>query len=224
MMVGFYEYVEDFEDCMDVGICRVVVMLYELFFYDEGFLIVVIVGCECENGNVWFVNNGKIDVLSQGDMVMQLFVVYLFFVFVFEVKDVFVIGLVSGILVGVVMLYEMLECIDFIEIELVIVEVSYLFVEFNNQLFDDLCVNLIVNDGCNQLFVMLLGIYDFVLVQFLNFWFIGVVNFFIKEFFELGCFCLVFGGIWVQWIQIYGMVMEDLCFFFGVFFDVFFLV
>ncbi|MEM9406785.1 MAG: fused MFS/spermidine synthase [Acidobacteriota bacterium] len=221
MTAGLYEYVEDLEDRTDAGIRAVAVTPHELLFYDEGLSTVVTVGRERENGNVWLANNGKIDASTQGDMVTQLLVAHLPFVFAPEAKDVLVIGLASGISAGAVTLHESPERIDLIEIEPAIVEASHSFSEFNNRPLDDPRVNLIVNDGRNQLLVTPPGTYDLVSAQPSNPWLTGVANLFTQEFFELGRSRLAPGGIWAQWIQTYGMATEDLRSLLGAFSDVF---
>ncbi len=121
-----------------------------------------------------------------------------------------VIGLGSGVTVGAVTRHESPTQIDVVEIEPAVVEASHFFDEWNNQPLEDSRVKLYLNDARNQLFLSEDGTYDLVISEPSNPWISGVSNLFTKEFFELGKSKLSEGGMWAQWLHLYGMSAEDL--------------
>jgi spermidine synthase len=78
---------------------------------------------------------------------------------------------------------------------------------------------MMINDARNHLNLTPDGHYDMIIAEPSNPWLTGVSNLFTKEFFEMGKTKLKQGGIWSQWIQIYGMDTEDLRSLLGTFSD-----
>ena len=80
-------------------------------------------------------------------------------------------------------------------------------------------MKLKVNDARNHLNLTPDGHYDLIVAEPSNPWLTGVSNLFTKEYFEMGKRKLKPGGIWSQWIQIYGMDTNDLRSLLGTFSD-----
>lgn len=210
MTAGMYKYVTDMSDRSRQGVWEYAVEPYELLFYDEGLSSVVTVAKVRSTGNVWLANNGKIDASSQADMPTQVLVAQIPFAFRPDARNVAVIGLASGVTAGSVTTQPAPERIDLVELEPAIVDASHYFDDINHQPLKDPRSRLFTNDGRNHLVLAEDGAYDIVISEPSNPWLTGVSNLFTAEFFALGKRKLAPGGVWSQWVQMYGMGYEDL--------------
>jgi spermidine synthase len=221
MTAGMYKYVTSFRDHSRAGILDYAVSQYELLYYREGLSSVVTVARNLDSGNLWLANNGKVDASTTIDMPTQVMVSLLPLQFVEEPRTALVIGLASGITAGAVSLVEDLERIDVVELEPAIVDAARLFDDYNHHVLDDPRVTLHLNDGRNHVLLAEPGSYDIVVSEPSNPWLTGVSNLFTREFFELGRTRLAPGGVWSQWVQLYGMDDHDLRSLLGTFADVY---
>jgi len=221
MTAGMYKYVSDLEreERTVEGILDYAVNPYELVFYDEGLSSVVTVAKAKNSGNIWLANNGKVDASTNVDMPTQVLVAHLPFLLDRDPKDVLVIGLASGITAGSVTLQPEPERIDIVELEPAIVAASRIFDEYNHRPLEDPRVTLWANDGRNHVALSKPGTWDLVVSEPSNPWLTGVSNLFTEEFFALGKSRLKEGGVWAQWVQMYGMAPEDLRTLLGTFSD-----
>lgn len=212
MTAGMYKYVSDLapENRTREGVYAFAVEPYNLLFYDEGLSSVVTVAQGKDSENIWLANNGKVDASTEIDLPTQVLVAHLPFVFEPEAKDVLVIGLASGITAGSVRLHSGPASIEIVELEPAIVEASHFFDAHNHQPLADPRVRLIANDGRNHLVLQPEGRYDLIVSEPPNPWLTGVSNLFTHEFFVMGKSKLKPGGVWSQWVQMYGMDREDL--------------
>lgn len=212
MTAGMYKYVSDMdpEDRNREGVLEFAVTPYELLYYKEGLSSVVTVARQRGGKNIWLANNGKVDASTQIDMPTQVLCAHLPFVYAPDAKDVLVIGLASGITAGSVSLHSSPTSIEIIELEPAIVEASHYFDEHNHRVLEDPRVKLIANDGRNHLFLQPDGRYDLIVSEPSNPWLTGVSNLFTAEFFAMSKRKLKKGGVWSQWVQLYGMDHEDL--------------
>ncbi len=211
MTAGMYKYVSDLEpeERTRQGVLDFAVTPYELLYYQEGLSSVVTVASS-KSGNIWLANNGKVDASTSVDMPTQVLVAHLPYAFKPKPENVLVIGLASGVTAGSVALHEAPAHIDVVELEPAIVEASHIFDKYNSRPLDDPRVTLHTNDGRNHLTLAAPGSYDLVISEPSNPWLTGVSNLFTKEFFELGKSRLAEGGVWGQWVQMYGMDTDDL--------------
>jgi spermidine synthase len=210
MTSGMYKYVSDLSGSTQQNIDRFAVADFELLYYDEGYSSVVTVAQSRRSGNIWLANNGKVDASSTLDMPTQVLVAHLPFLFHDEPKIAAVIGLASGSTVGAATLHHSLEQIEAIELEPAIVQASHFFDDFNHRPLEDERVELFLNDGRNHLLRADEGRYDIIISEPSNPWITGVSNLFTREFFEMGRSRLAPGGVWSQWVQVYGMHPDDL--------------
>ncbi|HCH65099.1 MAG TPA: hypothetical protein DFR83_20005 [Deltaproteobacteria bacterium] len=212
MTAGMYKYVSDLseDEFTREGVMAFAVDPYDLLFYKEGLSSVVTVAKTRGEDNIWLANNGKVDASTSVDMPTQVMVAHLPFVFADDPKDVVVIGLASGITAGSVTLQSRPSSIEIVELEPAVVEASHYFDDYNYRPLEDPRVTLIANDGRNHLFLQPDGRYDVIISEPPNPWLTGVSNLFTREFWALGKRKLKPGGVWGQWVQMYGMDHEDL--------------
>ena len=210
MTAGMYKYVSHFEDHSREGIYSYAVHEYELLFYAEGLSSVVTVAKNKDSDNIWLANNGKVDASTSTDMPTQVLCSLLPMQFVDTPKDVLVIGLASGVTAGAVTLIPDMERMDIVELEPAIEEAARVFDEHNHHVLDDPRTRLVNNDGRNFVLLSEEGQYDVIISEPSNPWITGVSNLFTREFFALGKSRLKPGGVWSQWVQMYGMDEHDL--------------
>ncbi|MCB9761897.1 MAG: fused MFS/spermidine synthase [Alphaproteobacteria bacterium] len=210
MTAGMYKYVSSVGDRSREGIYRFAVEEYMLLFYDEGLSTVVTVAQSRESGNIWLANNGKVDASTTVDMPTQVLVTHLPFLFVEDPEDTLVVGLASGITLGALTLHPEPDRIDVVELEPSIVQASHFFDDHNHRPLSDPRVTLYANDGRNHLVLTEPETYDLVVSEPSNPWLTGVSNLFTHEFFQMGKSRLKPGGVWSQWVQLYGMNPDDL--------------
>ena len=221
MTSGVYKYASHLNDKSREGLLEFAVEDYSLLYYNEGLSTVVTVAQSKGSGNIWLANNGKVDASTTIDMPTQVLVSHLPFLFAEDPKDVVVIGLASAITLGAVTQHEELESIEVVELEPAIVEASHFFDDYNHRPLEDPRVRLHANDGRNHLLLAPLGSYDIVVSEPSNPWLTGVSNLFTREFFEMGRDRLAPGGVWSQWVQLYGMDADDMSSLLATFADVF---
>ncbi len=221
MTAGTYKYVSEISDLSREGVESFAVEDYELLYYDEGLSTVVTVARSVETGNIWLANNGKVEASTTVDMLTQVLVSHLPFLFREDAGRAALIGLASGITAGSLTLHDGLEGIEIVELEPSIVEASHAFDDFNQRPLEDPRVELVLADGRNHLLFSEPETYDFIVSQPSNPWLSGVSNLFTREFFEMGRERLSPGGVWSQWVQLYGMGQDDLKSLLATFADVF---
>ncbi|MGB0637736.1 MAG: fused MFS/spermidine synthase [Myxococcota bacterium] len=219
MTAGTYKYVYNMDDRTREGVKTSHVDPYELLFYEEGLSSVVTVARNKNSGDVWLANNGKIDASSKSDMPTQVLVAHMPFFYRPESETVMMLGLAAGYSAGSTALHTKTKVIDLVEIEESIIEASHFFDEWNHKPLEDPRVVMRVNDARNHLMLTPDGYYDLIVAEPSNPWLTGVSNLFTAEYFAMGKSKLKSGGIWSQWIQIYGMDSEDLKSLLGTFSD-----
>jgi len=219
MTAGTYKYVYQLETTSRASVWDQNVEPYELLYYAEGLTSVVTVAEHKVTEDRWLANNGKIDASSKADMPTQVLVSHMPFFYRPESEKVLMVGLAAGYSAGAITIHKKPTEIDVVEIEGTIVEASRFFDDWNQDPLSDPRVNMIINDARNQLNLAADGGYDLIISEPSNPWLTGVSNLFTREYFELGKKKLSEGGIWSQWIQIYGMNTEDLRSLLGTFSD-----
>lgn len=221
MTSGMYHYVSHFSDHSREGIRSYSIDQYDLVFYEEGLSSVVTVAENHETGNLWLANNGKVDASTSADLPTQLLCSLLGLQYVEEPDDVLVIGLASGITAGALTLDPRIETLDVVELEPAVVRAARLFDAHNDHVLDDPRVRIHTNDGRNHVLVAEPNTYDLIVSEPSNPWISGVSNLFTKEFYEIGKSRLKAGGVWSQWVQLYGMDSDSLRTLLATFADVF---
>jgi len=210
MTAGMYHYVSHFDDHSREGIYDYAVGLYDLVYYEEGLSTVVTVAKNRDTDNMWLANNGKVDASTSTDMPTQVLCSLLPLQYANDLDDVLIIGLASGITAGAVSLVPDVGRMEIVELEPTIEEAARYFEEWNHYVLDDPRVDLIANDGRNHVLLAEPASYDVIVSEPPNPWISGVANLFTKEFLEVGKTRLKPGGVWSQWVQLYGMDERDL--------------
>lgn len=211
MTSGVYKYVDNLKEPTRAELRRSMVERYQLLWYREGLSTVVTVARNRVTGNQWLANNGKIDASTTTDMPTQVLVAHTPLLFLGDrARDTMLIGLASGITLGAMTLHPELARIDVVELEPTMPEAARLFAAYNHDALADPRVRVLANDARNQVLLTPPGTYDLVVAEPSNPWLTGVSNLFTREFFELGRTRLAPGGIWAQWVQMYGMDARDL--------------
>ena len=210
MTAGMYHYVSHFDDHTREGIYDYAVSKYELVYYEEGLSTVVTVARNRDTDNMWLANNGKVDASTSTDMPTQVLCSLLPLQYADNLDDVLVIGLASGITAGAVSLVPDVGRMEIVELEPTIEQAARYFEEWNHHVLDDPRVELIANDGRNHVLLAEPQTYDVIVSEPPNPWISGVANLFTKDFLEVGKTRLKPGGVWSQWVQLYGMDDRDL--------------
>ncbi|MBN93101.1 MAG: hypothetical protein CL928_03390 [Deltaproteobacteria bacterium] len=208
MSAGMYQYVSELSDYSHESVRNHAISDFDVLFYEEGTTSVVTVARSRGSGNLWLANNGKVDASTQEDLRTQLLLAHLPYFHREAAEDVLVIGLASGITAGSVTLQPGLESLDILEIEPKVIEASRLFDEHNRRPLEDPRVRAIARDARNHL-VLRAQPYDLIVSEPSNPWISGVSNLFTREFLELGLSRLTQSGVFVQWVQTYGMARDD---------------
>jgi spermidine synthase len=207
---GLYQYVAFFSDHSPEGLAHFTSGDQELLYVQEGRSSVVTVGKNHETSNLWLANNGKVDASSEGDLPTQILVSLLGAQFVEHPDEVLVVGLASGISAGAVTLLPEVRHIEVVELEPAILGAARLFAPYNFGLLEDPRVELVWNDGRNHVLRAPEGTWDLVVNEPSNPYLSGVSNLFTREFWEVGRTRLAPGGVWAQWVQLYGMGPDEL--------------
>jgi len=221
MTAGMYKYVSQFDRHTREGVMTYAVAQYELLYYREGVSSVVTVAKNRESGNLWLANNGKVEASTTVDMPTQVLVALLPFQYVSDPSQVLVIGMASGITAGAASVVPDVDRLDVVELEPAILEAARYFDNENHNILDNPKTNIVLNDGRNHLLLTEPNSYNVIISEPSNPWISGVSNLFTKEFWEMGKARLTPGGVWAQWIQMYGMDDTDLRTLLATFCDVF---
>jgi len=178
----------------------------ELLYYEEGAAATVSV--KKLTGTTALAVDGKTDASNRGDMLTQKLIAHLPLLLHRDPKDVFVIGLGSGMTAGAALTHPIAHA-DVIEISPEVVKASDYFKTENRNALADPRLNLIVGDGRSHL-ALSHRKYDVIVSEPSNPWIAGVSSLFTKEFFESARDRLAPGGIICQWANAYNISEPDL--------------
>jgi spermidine synthase len=178
----------------------------ELLYYEEGAAATVSV--KKLTGTTTLAVDGKTDASNRGDMLTQKLIAHLPLMLHRDPKDVFILGLGSGMTVGAALTHP-IERVDVVEISPEVVEASAFFKTENHDALADPRTNLIVGDGRSHL-ALTDRKYDVIISEPSNPWIAGVSSLFTREFFENSRDRLAPGGVICQWVNAYNISEEDL--------------
>ena len=189
---------------------------YEVLFYEEGLVSTILVAREPgvygrlgEDSvpSVFLVTNGKVDASSVADMPTQILSAHIPLLLHPEPKRVAVVGLASGTTAGSALRHD-IQSLDVVEIEPAVVAASHEFDFVNGRPLDDPRTRLTVADG--RSFLLLADKpFDVIISEPSNPWISGVSNLFTREYFQIVRSRLAEGGMFAQWVQMYGMSPEN---------------
>lgn len=148
--------------------------------------------------------NGKPDASTRGDLSTQLLLSHLpMLARGGQAKDVFILGLGSGISAGALLAYPV-EHIEVAENCEPVIRAGRLFAEYNRNVQDDPRVRIWREDARTVL-KLRPQLYDVIITQPSNPWTAGVGSVFSKEYYELTASRLKPGGVVAQWFHVYEM-------------------
>jgi spermidine synthase len=182
----------------------------ELLYYRDGLTATVTVTRERKKSepNLLIATNGKYDGSSGYDLSTQRLSAHLPLLLHPSPRDVCIVGMGTGCTAGSAALYPQVERITVAEIEDAMVEGSRHFASVNHDVHKNPKVRIEVTDG--RLWLRLRpGAYDVAISEPSSCWLAGASDLFTSEFWRLGRRALKPGGIFLQWIQLYGMSPEN---------------
>jgi spermidine synthase len=147
--------------------------------------------------------DGKVDASTAQDMATQVLSAHLPLMLAPKLERVLVIGWGSGVTVGSAELYPV-KALTAVEIEPAVIDASRAFGDANHGPLRDPRLQLIVDDGRNYLLAAR-DSFDVIISEPSNPWMSGPAKLFTREFFELGAAHLPAGGVFCQWLQLYGL-------------------
>jgi len=145
--------------------------------------------------------NGKPEAGTQLDLSTQLLVSHLPMMAKPDAKDVFVLGLASGMTAGALLAYP-INRLDIAENCEPVIHASELFADWNHHVLDDPRTHLWREDARTVL-KLRPQLYDVIINEPSNPWFVGTGSVFSREYYQLAASRLKPGGILAQWFQVY---------------------
>jgi spermidine synthase len=180
---------------------------WDLLFYEEGRTAAVAVGHSRQSNNRWLSINGKVDASTGVDMPTQILLGTLPVRMAADPKRGLVVGLATGVTAGA-MLEAGLEELVVVELEPAVVAASRFFDHVSGAPLEDPRTRLVLEDAR-----AVLGregpLFDVIVSEPSNPWITGVSNLFTREYWVLGKARLAPGGVFCQWVQLYGLQTEE---------------
>jgi spermidine synthase len=205
--VGLYLRVSDFADAGPRAIRRFADEGWDLRFYRHGETAAVAVGESRKTGNRWLSINGKVDASTGDDMPTQVLSGQIP-VALAGGGRVAVVGLASGVTAGAVLADPRVDALTVLEIEPAVVAASHWFDHVNGRPLDDPRTRLVLADARRWLGQPGAPL-DAIVSEPSNPWITGVSSLFTLEYWEIGRRRLRPGGVFCQWVQLYGLGTEE---------------
>ena len=206
--VGVHLRVSDFADRSRDAVRSFADEGWTLLYYDQGHTGAVAVGRSDRTGNVWLSVNGKVDASTGDDMPTQQLSGQLPVRIADRPADVLVVGLASGVTVGAVLEELGVEQVTVVELEPSVVPASHFFDHVNGRPLTDPRTRLVIDDARAWL-ARSDERFDVIVSEPSNPWISGVSNLFTEEYWTLARRRLRPGGVFAQWVQLYGMGPEQ---------------
>lgn len=173
-----------------------------LYYKDDSSMTVSVVEDD-EYEDLYLKVNGKVDATKEGDLPTQILLGQLPLCLKPNTKDVFVVGLGSGITAGSVLRHPV-ERVDLAEISGAVVEAERYFRSYNYNVLQDPRFHLHIEDAKTMLRLTSRR-YDVIISEPSNPWIAGIGNLFSIEFYREALAHLKNDGFMVQWFQLYEM-------------------
>ena len=211
MSSGIFEYARAYGAGERVGLRDSIRTRYELVSYEDGLTATVTVSRDRvrPERDLFVATNGKIDGSSHFDMPTQRLLAHLPLLLHRHPRHVAVIGLGTGCTAGSATLHPEVERVTVVEIERAMVEAARHFRDHNHGVLEHPKTRLQVTDG-RRFLRDHPGSFDVVISEPSNPWLAGTSDLFTAEFFERGARALGEGGLFCQWVQLYGLSPENL--------------
>ena len=160
-------------------------------------------------GHLAMKTNGKADAGISADMSTQLALGYVPMLLHPGPRDALVIGLGIGVTLRAISEFGDMERIDCVEIEPAVLEAMEYFAVAHHGVLADPRVNLTLDDA-RKYMLLTRQEYDIIISSPSNPWISGIANLFTKEFYQTALSKLKQGGLFAQWMQLYGIEPVDL--------------
>jgi spermidine synthase len=179
----------------------------KLLFYEDG--IATTISVDQQGPYLFYRSNGKTDAsTAPGDMANQLLLGHLPMLLHPAPRDVFVLGLGTGVSAASAARYPV-QSIEIADIEAASRRATQLFATQNRNILADPRVRFLVADGRNALLARD-RTYDVIISDPSDVWVAGVGNLFTKEFYSLARTRLKPGGLMVQWFHMHSLPPEQM--------------
>lgn len=202
MGAGFYASLyESPQELLDAARDR------QLLFYKDG--VATTLSVDQQGDYKYYRSNGKTDASTHpGDMANQILLGQLPMLLHPNPKDVFMLGLGTGVSAAAVARYPV-RSIGIVDIEAAARQATRLFATENRNIVADPRVRLLVADGRNALLARRQS-YDVIISDPSDVWVAGVGNLFTREFYALARSRLRPQGIMVQWFHMHSLPPNQL--------------
>jgi len=202
--VGVHLRVSDFASASAEAVRAFAEEGWTLLYYDQGATGAVAVGRSDTTGNIWLSVNGKVDASTGDDMPTQVLSGQLPVRIAPHPERVAVVGLASGVTAGAVLAEPGVAELTVVELEPSVVAASHYFDAVNGRPLADPRTTLVVDDA-RAWPARSPRRFDVIVSEPSNPWISGVSNLFTQEYWELASQRLAPGGVFAQWVQLYGM-------------------
>lgn len=191
------------ETVYDAGLMQKRREAIDLIYYRDAADATVSIERSRRSGELFLRINGKTDASSRGDLSTQMLLAHLPMMARPQSKDVFVLGLGSGVTAGALLSHP-LDRVTVAENCEPVIEGAKLFSEVNNGVLTNSRARILREDGRTVL-KLSLDRYDVIISEPSNPWTAGVGSVFSKEFYQFAADRLKPGGVMAQWFHVYEM-------------------
>lgn len=181
----------------------------QVFLYLREGLNATIAVTTNDDGSIALSTNGKADGSTGADMSTQLASAYFPLLLHSNPADLLIIGYGTGVTVRAAADFAGVRNIETIEIEPKVMEAGHFFDQVSRGALRDPKVKLYVDDARSHI-VASKRRYDLIISEPSNPWISGIGNLFSREFYEASRSRLNRGGLYCQWVQLYGLDPEVL--------------
>ncbi len=184
-----------------------VVSSMRLLYYRDG--INTTISVDQTGQSLFYRSNGKTDASTDPvDMANQLLLGHLPMLLHPAPRDVFVLGLGTGVTAAAIARYPV-QHIDIVELEPAAAKAARLFAPYTRKVLDDPRVHLIIGDGRNRLLGMPKK-YDVIVSDPSDIWVAGTGSLTTLEYYRIVAARLRPGGIFAQWVHTHALQPDDL--------------
>ena len=184
-----------------------VVSRMRLVYYRDG--INTTISVDQTGQTLFYRSNGKTDASTDPvDMANQLLLGHLPMLLHPAPRDVFVLGLGTGVTAAAVARYPVSQ-IDIVELEPAAAKAARFFDSYTRKVLDDPRVHLIIGDGRNRLLAMPKQ-YDVVISDPSDIWVAGTGSLTTLEYYRIVAARLKPGGVFAQWVHTHALLPADL--------------
>lgn len=206
--VGVHLRISDFVDPSAQAVRRYADEGWDLLHYEHGATAAVAVGRSKRTGNVWLSINGKFDASTGEDMPTQVLSAEIPLATSRSPRRVGIVGLASGVTAGTALADPRVHELVVFELEPAVVRASHYFDHVNGRPLEDGRTTLRVDDA-RAVLTRDPSVYDVLISEPSNPWITGVSSLFTEEYWRIARSRLAPGGVFCQWVQLYGMGPDE---------------